>query len=118
MILCLISRLRVSRLGGRRIGGQFLRGQRYAGAKEREQPLLVPTCPGVAEVSLVMTDLGAPDAVVGLEQEFDVEGGVVLLRDRCLERTSRELTRLPGPILAGDAFGGDPSRGGDLFRTA
>jgi hypothetical protein len=30
---------------------------------------------------LVLMNFGAADAVVGLEKEFDVEGGVVLARD-------------------------------------
>src|SRR6266487_2828132 len=65
-----------------------------------------------------MTNLGTADAVVGLEEEFDVEGGVVLPRVGCLGRRSRELTRLPRPVLAGDAFGRYPGHGGDFFRVA
>jgi hypothetical protein len=66
----------------------------------------------------MMTNLGAADAVVGLEEEFDVEGSVVLPRLGRLRWKPRELSRLPGPVLAGDAFGGYPGRGGDFFRVA
>jgi hypothetical protein len=62
-------------------------------------------------------NFGAADAVVGLEKEFDVEGGVVLARDGCLGWRPGEFTR-----LAGYAFGGYPSHGcqdrGDFFRGA
>src|SRR6266851_5392137 len=57
-----------------------------------------------------MTNLGAADAVVGLEKEFDVEGGVVLARDRWLGRRRCELARPPGPVLAGYVLGGYPSQ--------
>jgi len=62
-------------------------------------------------------NFGAADAVVGLEKEFDVEGGVVLARDGCLRWRPCEFAR-----LAGYAFGGYPSHGcqdrGDFFRGA
>src|SRR5215467_1566865 len=69
-----------------------------------------------------MVNSGAADAVVGLEKEFDVEGGVVLARDGCVGCSLGEFARLPGPVLAGDAFGGYPGCGrqdrGDFFRGA
>src|SRR5437868_5907260 len=69
-----------------------------------------------------MVNSRAADAVVRLEEEFDVEGGVVLARDGCLGWRLREFARLPGPVLAGDAFGGYPGCGrqdrGDFFRGA
>src|SRR6266852_3402244 len=64
-----------------------------------------------------MENFGAADAVVGLEKEFDVEGGVVLARDGCLGWRPCEFT-----CLAGYAFGVYPSHGcqdrGDFFRGA
>jgi hypothetical protein len=64
-----------------------------------------------------MENFGAPDAVVGLEKEFDVEGGVVLARAACLGWRPGEFAR-----LADYAFGGYPSHRcqdrGDFFRGA
>ena len=69
-----------------------------------------------------MVNSGAADAVVELEKEFDVEGGVVLARDGGLGWMLCEFARLPGPVLAGYAFGGYPGCGlqdrGDFFRGA
>src|SRR6266702_7806448 len=65
----------------------------------------------------MLMNFGTADAVVRLEQEFDVKGGIVLARDGCLGRRPGEFTR-----LAGYAFGGYPSHGcqdrGDFFRSA
>jgi hypothetical protein len=62
-------------------------------------------------------NFGAADAVIGLEKEFDVEGGVVLVWDGFLGGRPGEFTR-----LAGYAFGGYPSHGcqdrSDFFRGA
>jgi hypothetical protein len=62
-------------------------------------------------------NLGTADAVVGLQQEFDVEGRIVLARDRCLGWRPSEFTR-----LAGYPLGGYPSHGcqdrGEFFRGA
>jgi hypothetical protein len=64
---------------------------------------------------LVLMNFGAADAVVGLEKEFDVEGGVMLARDGFLRWRPGEFAR-----LAGYALGGYPSHGcqdrGDFFR--
>jgi hypothetical protein len=64
---------------------------------------------------LVLLNLGAADAVIGLEKEFDMERGVVLARARCLGLKPCEVAR-----LAGYAFGGYPGHGcqngGDFFR--
>jgi len=65
-----------------------------------------------------MTDLGAADMVVGLEEEFHVEGGVVLPRLGSLRGKLRELSRLPGPVLGGDTFGRYPGHGGDFVQVA
>jgi hypothetical protein len=69
-----------------------------------------------------MVNSGAADAVVGLEKEFDVEGGIVLTRDGCVGCRLCECARLPGPVLAGNAFGGYPGCGrqdcDDFFRGA
>jgi len=65
----------------------------------------------------MLMNFGTADAVVGLEQEFDVKGGIVLARDGCLGRRPGEFTR-----LAGYPFGGYPSHGcqdrGNFFRGA
>jgi hypothetical protein len=69
-----------------------------------------------------MVNSGTADTVVGLEKEFDVEGGVVLARGGCLGWMLCEFASPPGPVLAGDAFGGHPGGGrqdrGDFFRGA
>jgi len=60
-------------------------------------------------------NFGSADAIVGLEKEFDVEGGVVLARHGGLGWTHCEFAR-----LAGYTFGGYSSHGcqdrGDFFR--
>jgi hypothetical protein len=107
----------MSRLSTGRIGRSWRGGQRYPVAQEGEQPLLIPSWPGVSGVRLVLMNFGAADAVVGLEKEFDVEGRIVLARDRYLGWRPCEFTR-----LAGYAFGGYPSHGrqdrGEFFRGA
>src|SRR4029077_5754500 len=64
-----------------------------------------------------MVNPGAANAVVGLEKEFDIEGGIVLARDGRLGWMLCEFAS-----LAGDAFGGKPGGGrqdrGDFFRGA
>src|SRR5271169_6953081 len=69
-----------------------------------------------------MVDSGTANAVGGLEKEFDIEGGIVLARDGCLGWMLCQFASLPGPVLAGDAFGGYPGGGrqdrGDFFRGA
>src|SRR5262249_40364838 len=64
-----------------------------------------------------MMNLGPANAVVGLEEEFDVEGGVVLAWCGFLGWKLCEFTRLPGYVL-----GGYPSHGcqdrSDFFRGA
>jgi hypothetical protein len=50
-------------------------------AQESAQLLLIPFCPGVVITGLVMENISVVNAVIGLEEEFDVEGGDVLARD-------------------------------------
>ena len=74
-------------------------------AQKREQPALVPARPGLIGTRLVVMNLGAADAVVHVEEELDVEGGVALVT---LGRQGwgggpGEPAGLTGPVLAGDA---------------
>jgi hypothetical protein len=86
-------------------------------AQESEQFLLIPSRPGIANVCLVMTNLGPANTVVGLEKELDVEGGVVLAWYGFLGWKACEFARLPGY-----ACGGYPSHGrqdrSDFLRSA
>ena len=79
--------------------------RRYVAAQKREQPVLIPACPGLIGTRLVVVHLGTTHAVVHVEEKLDVEGGVVLIR---LGRQGwasgpGQLARLTDPVLAGDA---------------
>jgi hypothetical protein len=62
-------------------------------------------------------NFGAADAIVGLEKEFDVEGGVVLARNGWLGWRPCDFSRLAGYVFRGYPSHGRQDRG-DFFGGA